>query len=104
MPDHLSHSIPKDLVRDFMYDFHSMVLRILRTRAQRKDVQLFDQPKPKQGRGYPFGQLMGPLPQLEHREELQIRQPTAQEWRWDSDCRDDLIKWVNALVWIPGKG
>ena len=104
MPDHLSHSIPKDLVCDFMYDFHSMVLRILRTRAQREDVQLFDQPKPKQGRGYPFWQLMGPLPQPEHREELQIRQPTTQEWRWDSDFRDDLIKWVNALVWILGKG
>ena len=41
---------------------------------------------------------------LEHREELRIRQPMAQEWRCDSDFRDDLIRWVNALVWIPVKG
>ena len=81
-----------------------MVLQILRARAHREDVQLFDQPKPKQGRGYPFWQFIGPLPRPEHREKLQIRQPTAQEWRWDSDFRDDLIRWVNELVLIPGKG
>ena len=58
----------------------------------------------KQGRGYPFWQFIGPLPRPEHREKLRIRQPTAQEWRWDSDFRDDLVRWVNELVWIPGKG
>ena len=104
MPDHLSHSMFKDFVRDFMYNSRSMVLRVLRTRAQCEDVQLFDQPKPKQGRGYPFWQLTGSLPQPEHRDELQIRRPTAQEWRWDSDFRDDLIRWLNALARIPGKG
>ena len=53
MPEHLSHGIPKGQVHDFMYGFHSMVLQILRARAHREDVQLFDQPKTKQGRGYP---------------------------------------------------
>ena len=104
MPEHLSHGIPKGQVHDFMYGFHSMVLQILRARAHREDVQLFEQPKTKQGRGYPFWQFIGPLPRPEHREKLRIRQPTAQEWRWDSDFRDDLIRWVNELVWIPGKG
>ena len=104
MPEHLSHGIPKGQVHDFMYGFHSMVLQILRARAHREDVQLFDQPKTKQGRGYPFWQFIGPLRRPEHREKLRIRQPTAQEWRWDSDFRDDLLRWVNELVWIPGKG
>ena len=104
MPEHLSHGIPKGQVHEFMYGFHSMVLQILRARAHREDVQLFDQPKTKQGRGYPFWQFIGPLPRPEHREKLRIRQPTAQEWRWDSDFRDDLLRWVNELVWIPGKG
>ena len=54
MPEHLSHGIPKGQVHDFMYGFHSMVLQILRARAHREDVQLFDRPKTKQGRGYPF--------------------------------------------------
>ena len=104
MPEHLSHGIPKGQVHAFMYGFHSMVLQILRARAHREDVQLFDQPKTKQGRGYPFWQFIGPLPRPEHREKPRIRQPTAQEWRWDSDFRDDLLRWVNELVWIPGKG
>ena len=104
MPEHLSHGIPKGQVHDFMYGFHSMVLQILRARAHQEDVQLFDQPKTKQGSGYPFWQFIGPLPRPEHREKLRIRQPTAQEWRWDSDFRDDLLRWVNELVWIPGKG
>ena len=104
MPEQLSHGIPKGQVHDFMYGFHSMVLQILRARAHREDVQLFDQPRTKQGRGYPFWQFIGPLPRPEHREKLRIRQPTAQEWRWDSDFRDDLLRWVYELVWIPGKG
>ena len=104
MPEHLSHGIPKGQVHDFMYGFHSMVLQILRARAHREDVQLFDQPKTKQGRGYPFWQFIGPLPRPERREKLRVRQPTAQEWRWDSDFRDDLVRWVNELVRIPGKG
>ena len=82
-----------------------MALEVLRTRAARVDTQLFNESaKTRRATQYPYMQLYGPLPRPDDRTPFAVGPMTHNEWRWDQGFCQDLVRWVNELLWIPGKG
>ena len=105
MPLHLSRGVPRDPLCSFMTIFHTMALEAPRARASRVDTQLFNgTSKPNRVVLYPHLQLYGPLPRPDDRTPFAVGTMTDSTWRWDRGFCDDLVQWVNALIWIPGKG
>ena len=94
-----------DLVNTFMATYHTMVLEVLRAKAARVGTRLFSEPsKTCRAIQYLYMQLYGPLPRPDDRTPFAVGPVTNNEWRWDQGFCHDLVRWVNELIWIPGKG
>merc|ERR1711860_454215 len=83
----------------------AVLLRLRKLRDEGSDGNLF-RDAGRRVRGYPWGELVGPLPRPAPRDGggLAVGRMTPRDWGWETAFLVDLLSWLNRLQWSEGKG
>ena len=81
-----------------------MVLSILKERAEKITVDIFDLCTTKKvGIDYPYRQLVGPLPKPVPSTPITPKSMKLADSHWNATFQRDLLSWLQAFQWIPGR-
>ena len=91
---------------EFLQAIHAMYVAILAARKIRDEQapMLFPSARHVRQTGYPYQQLIGPVPRTENLGTLTVAKPTAKTWPWELPFLADLLSWTRQLVWADELG
>ena len=100
----------QDLLDEFLYRLYGMYLAILAAHMAASqgdqpghgDSLFSDQPRVRARNPYPWDDFVGSLPGDAVRHHPRLRPRTPPDWRWPQDFIHDLVRWAQALAWMPG--
>ena len=113
MPSWVTKDAGADVVDEFVGQVYGMGLAILIMRMQREQgtairgqagLLLPDAPRPGRGHSYPWGELVGPLPQpTAGKRQLRLTPGLPWGWNWDQCLVADILTWARELQWVMGE-
>ena len=91
---------------EFLQAIHAMYVAILAARKIRDEQapMLFPSARHVRQTGYPYQQLIGPVPRTENLGTLTLAKPTSKTWPWELPFLADLLSWTRQLVWADEPG
>ena len=91
----------RNISLEFLQAIHAMYVAILAARKIRDEQapMLFPSARHARQTGYPYQQLIGPVPRTENLGTLTLAKPTSKTWPWELPFLADLLSWTRQLVW-----